>query len=460
MSGGGGHVLVVDDDKSLCETLAGALGKRSFTVTWRTNPTAALDVLAAGDVDAVVTDLRMGTASGLDLCARVVADWPEVPVVLITAFGTLETAIGAIRAGAYDFLTKPIEFDVLAVALERAVERRRLRVEVAHLRRAVAAVSGRFGKLLGGSDAMRQVYDFLDRIADSNATVLITGESGTGKEVVARALHDAGPRRSGPFVAVNCAAVPEALLESEIFGHARGAFTDARSPRTGLFLQANGGTLLLDEIGEMPMSLQPKLLRALQERTVRPVGGDAEVPFDVHIIATTNRDLRAAIDAGRFREDLYFRVNVIHVELPPLRARGGDVLVLAQHFVDQQAARAGKRVTGLAPAAAERLLAYPWPGNVRELQNTIERAIALTRSTEIQVEDLPQTVRAFSRSHVLVAASDPSELVPLAEVERRYVLRVVEAAGGNKSLAAQILGITRKTLYRKLEEYGQPVGDE
>jgi len=307
---------------------------------------------------------------------------------------------------------------------------------------------------------MRPVYDVLERIVDSNATVLVTGESGTGKEVVARALHDVGPRRNAPFVAVNCSAVPEALLESELFGHARGAFTDARAPRTGLFLQAHGGTLLLDEIGDMPMALQAKLLRALQERTVRPVGGDAEVAFDARIVATTNRDLRALIEEGRFREDLYFRINVIHVELPPLRARGGDVLVLAQYFVDLHAARAGKSVSGIAPAAAERLLAYPWPGNARELQNCVERAIALTRRPELEVEDLPETVRSFKRSHVLVAASDPSELVPLAEVERRYVLRVVEAAGGNKSLAAQILGITRKTLYRKLEDFGQPVEDD
>jgi DNA-binding NtrC family response regulator len=455
-----GLVLVVDDDRSLCETLAVALPKHGFTVEWRTAPADAIEVLGAGAVDAVVTDLRLGTASGLDLCARVVADWPEVPVVLITAFGTLDTAIAAIRAGAYDFITKPIAIDALVVALERAVERRRLRTEVASLRRAVGGMQGRFGKLLGSSDAIRGVYDLLERIVDVPASVLVTGESGTGKEVVARALHDASPRRSHPFVAINCSAVPEALLESELFGHARGAFTDARAPRTGLFVQASGGTLLLDEVGDMPLALQPKLLRALQERTVRPVGGDAEVPFDVRIVATTNRDLRALIDEQRFREDLYFRLNVIAVEMPPLRARGGDVLFLAQHFVDLHAARAGKRVTGMSPAAAERLLAYPWPGNVRELQNCIERAIALTRHDEIQVDDLPQSVRSFKRSHVLVAAEDPSELVPLAAVERRYVLRVVEAAGGNKSLAAQILGITRKTLYRKLEEYGAPTSDD
>jgi len=454
-----GRILVVDDDRSLCETLAVALPKHGFTVDWCTAPADAIEVLGASDVDAVVTDLRLGTASGLDLCACIVADWPEVPVVLITAFGTLDTAIAAIRAGAYDFITKPIAIDALVVALERAVERRRLRTEVASLRRAVGGMQGRFGKLLGSSDAMRGVYDLLERIVDVPASVLVTGESGTGKEVVARALHDASPRRSHPFVAINCSAVPEALLESELFGHARGAFTDARSPRTGLFVQANGGTLLLDEVGDMPLALQPKLLRALQERSVRPVGGDAEVPFDVRIVATTNRDLRALIDEQRFREDLYFRLNVIAVEMPPLRARGGDVLVLAQHFVDLHAARAGKRVTGMSPAAAERLLAYPWPGNVRELQNCIERAIALTRHDEIQVDDLPQSVRSFKRSHVLLAAEDPSELVPLEVVERRYVLRVVEAAGGNKSLAAQILGITRKTLYRKLEEYGEPSDD-
>jgi len=301
---------------------------------------------------------------------------------------------------------------------------------------------------------MQAVYDLLGRIADSPATVLITGESGTGKEVAARALHERGPRKGRPFVAINCSAVPEALLESELFGHARGAFTDARAARAGLLLQATGGTLLLDEIGDMPIALQPKLLRSLQERTLRPVGGDEEMPFDVRIIATTNRDLHALVEEGRFREDLYFRINVIHVELPPLRARGGDVLLLAQHFIDVHATRAGKHVTGLSPPAAEKLLAYSWPGNVRELQNCIERAIALTQHERIGVEDLPETVRAYKRSHVLIATDDPSELVPLAEVERRYVLRVLEAVGGNKTSAAHILGVTRKTLYRKLEEYG------
>jgi two-component system response regulator HydG len=405
------------------------------------------------DMDVVVTDLRMQGMNGLELCQRIVESRPEIPVIVITAFGTVEHAIGAIRAGAYDFITKPIETDVLVVALDRAIQHRRLRAEVTTLRRALEDAR-HFGKLIGGSAAMQGVYDLLARIADSPATVLITGESGTGKEVAARGLHERGPRKGKAFVAINCSAVPEALLESELFGHARGAFTDARAARAGLLLQATGGTLLLDEIGDMPIALQPKLLRALQERTLRPVGGDEEMPFDVRVIATTNRDLRALVDEGRFREDLYFRINVIHVALPPLRARGGDVLLLAQHFIDVHAARAGKRVAGLSPAAAEKLLAYSWPGNVRELQNCIERAIALTQQERIGVEDLPETVRAYKRSHVLIATDDPSELVPLAEVERRYVLRVMEAVGGNKTSAATILGVTRKTLYRKLEEYG------
>jgi two-component system response regulator HydG len=313
-----------------------------------------------------------------------------------------------------------------------------------------------FGDLLGASPAMQQVYDLLERVVDSESSVLITGETGTGKELVARALHRRGRRSGGPFVAVNCAAMPEALLESELFGHARGAFTDARTARTGLFLKASGGTLFLDEIAELPPALQPKLLRALQERTVRPVGDDTEVPFDVRLITATNRDLDSAVAERRFREDLYFRVNVIHVELPPLRARGSDVLLLAQHSIDRYAAQAGKHVAALSQAAAERLLAYSWPGNVRELQNCIERAVALTNFDRITVEDLPEKIRSYRRSHVVVASDDPSELVPLEEVERRYILRVMEAVGRNKTLAAHVLGLDRKTLYRKLERYGAP----
>jgi len=457
VSGPSGRVLVVDDDRGMCEMLAAGLGKLGFAVTWRTAAAEALDVLAASEVDVVVTDLNMRGMNGIELCERIVANRPDLPVIVITAFGSLESAVAAIRAGAYDFVTKPLDVDALALALGRAVQHRTLREEVKRLRRVVEETRW-YGELLGTSPAMQRVYSLLDRIVDSSASVLITGESGTGKELVARTLHQRSARRAGPFVGVNCTAMPEALLESELFGHARGAFTDARSARKGLFLQAHGGTLFLDEVGDLPLALQPKLLRALQERKVRPVGSDEEVAFDARIVAATNRDLESAVEEGRFREDLYFRINVIHVPLPPLRARGGDVLLLAQHFIDHHAAQAGRRVIGLSPAAAERLVAYTWPGNVRELQNCIERAMALTQYERIAVEDLPEKIRRYHRSQVLIASDDPSELVPLEEVERRYILRVMEAVGGNKTLAAQVLGVGRKTLYRKLEQYGARTG--
>jgi two-component system response regulator HydG len=298
---------------------------------------------------------------------------------------------------------------------------------------------------------MREVYDLIEGVASSDATVLVTGESGTGKELVARAIHGRSRRSRGPMVAINCAAMPENLLESELFGHARGAFTDARTAELGLFQRANHGTVFLDEIGDMPLGLQPKLLRVLQERVVRPVGGREEIPIDVRVIAATNRDLESAVEEGRFREDLYYRINVVLVPLPPLRSRGGDILPLAQHFLLHFAARADKKVSGIAPAAAEKLVTYPWPGNVRELQNCMERAVALTRFEQVRVDDLPEKVRAYRRSHVLVTSDDPSELVPLEEVERRYLARVMEAVNGNKTAAARILGIERKRLYRMLE---------
>jgi transcriptional regulator with PAS, ATPase and Fis domain len=299
---------------------------------------------------------------------------------------------------------------------------------------------------------MQELRQLIARVADSEASVLITGESGTGKERVAHAIHATSRRREGPFLAINCAALPEALLEAELFGHAKGAFTDAKTGRVGLFLQAERGTLFLDELGDLPLSLQPKLLRALQERMVRPVGGNSEVPFDARIIAATNQDLESAVVHKRFREDLYYRVNVVHLEVPPLRARGGDVLVLAQSFIERYALRENKQVRGISVPVGERLLAYGWPGNVRELQNAMERAVALTRFDEITVDDLPERIRRYQVSDVVVAAHDPSELVTLEEVERRYIHHVLEAVGGNKTLAARTLGLDRSTLYRKLQE--------
>ncbi len=448
------RALVVDDDKTMCEMLRANLTRRGYEVVTCNIAQDAFDTLRTTDFDVVVTDLNMRGMNGLELCERIVADRPDVPVVLITAFGSLDTAIGAIRAGAYDFIPKPFDIDTLVVALDRAVQHRALREEVTRLRRAVGETQ-RFDDLIGNSPAMRRIYAVIDRIRDSAATVLITGESGTGKELVARALHRRSRRASGPFVAINCAAVPETLLESELFGHARGAFTDARSARTGLFAQADGGTLFLDEIGDIPAGLQPKLLRALQERKVRPLGADTESEFDARLVVATNRDLEAAVEEGRFREDLFYRVNVVQIAMPPLRARGNDVLLLAQHFLERASALAGKKVTSLSPAAAQKLVTYSWPGNVRELQNCIDRAIAMAQYAHVALEDLPEKIRDHKRSHVVVVSDDPTELLPMEEVERTYILRVVDAVGGNKAEAARILGFDRTTLYRKLERYAR-----
>ncbi len=447
------NVLLVDDDADLCEALVDGLRSHAMRAASYTSAADALRALDEGDFDVVVSDLNMRAMGGIELCERVAANRPDVPVIVMTAYGSLDAAVAAIRAGAYDFISKPIEIAALVIAVERAARHRSLREEVKRLRIEVAQ-RPRDDELIGESAAMQKVHDLVSRVAASEASVLVTGESGTGKEVVARAIHRRSPRASGPFVAINCAAVPEPLLESELFGHVRGAFTDARESRSGLFVQARGGTLFLDEIGEMAIGLQPKLLRVLQERTVRPVGGNAEIPVDVRIVTATNRDLEQAIEDGRLRDDLYYRINVVQVALPPLRARGGDILPLAVHFIHRFARQANKAVTGLTHEVAEKLVAYAWPGNVRELQNCMERAVALTQFEQIRVDDLPDKVRSYRFSHVVVAGSDPAELVPLEEFERRYVLRVLDAVAGNKAAAARVLGVERKTLYRKLERFG------
>jgi two-component system response regulator HydG len=456
-----GRVLVVDDDPSSCEMLEDALEHVGFQVTWRTSAEEGLRVVQQSpSIDVVLTDLRMRGASGLDLCRAVVEHNPNLPVIVITAFGSIRNAVEAIRGGAYDFITKPFDLAVVAMALDRAVAHRALRLEVDRLRSAVGEESAG-GELIGKSDAMLRVRDLIARAAASDSTVLITGESGTGKELVARALHRRSGRAAGPFVAINCAALPETLLESELFGHVRGAFTDARSDRPGLFVRASGGTLFLDEIGDMPMGMQVKLLRALQERTVRPVGGDREIPFDVRIVAATHRDLEAEVAANRFRQDLFFRVHVIEIALPPLRARGSDVLLLAHAFLQRLGAARGRPGLRLSHAAAERLLAYDWPGNVRELENSIERAVVLARGDEIQPEDLPERVRRANAGSLV--GGDPldlGELVTLEEMERRYILRVLRAVGGNKKTAAQVLGVDRSTLYRKLDRWKSPDRDD
>jgi two-component system, NtrC family, response regulator AtoC len=447
-----GRVLVVDDDKSMTELLSERLRKRQFEVVTAHGAAEARVAFDTAEADVVVTDLNMPGQSGIQLCEWVVTNRGDTPVIVITAFGSLDTAIAAIRAGAYDFITKPFEIDVLAIALERAIKHRELRHEVKRLRTLLDATRG-MADLLGESPVVLELKELMARVAESQASVLVTGESGTGKEVVARLLHQKGQRADHPFLALNCAAMPEHLIESELFGHVRGAFTDARTDKLGLFVQANHGTLFLDEIGDMPLGLQPKLLRVLEERKVRPVGGGKEIPVDLRLISATHRDLEDAIVQGQFREDLYFRLNVIQVALPPLRARGNDVLLIAQSFIETFARQAGKAVVGLSPEAAERLLSYAWPGNVRELRNAVERAVALTRHESITVDDLPERIRAYKVSHVLVASQDPEELVNLAEVEKRYIARVLGAVGGNKSTAARILGIDRTTLYKKLQQY-------
>jgi DNA-binding NtrC family response regulator len=451
------EVLVVDDERDTCELLELALARQGMQVTTCTTAADALEKIASRDFDVVLTDLSMPETSGLEVCERVIAMRPDVPVVLITGHATLETAMGAIRAGAYDFVTKPIESKTLGVVVSRAVQHRRLREQIRQLR---AARDANQSIIVGGSPAMRKVADLIERVSDSDASVLIHGETGTGKELVARAVHNKSKRRDGPFVAINCAAVPHSLLESELFGHARGAFTDAKATRVGLFQQANGGTLFLDEIGELPIDVQPKLLRALQERKVRPVGDNREVPYDARIVAATNRDLENEVREKRFREDLYYRINVVKLEVPPLRSRGSDTLHLAHHFLKQFAERSGKPTLELSERAAERLMAYEWPGNVRELENCIEHAVALARFDQVTVEDLPEKLRGYLAGSFVATANDPTEIVTMEELEKRYLLRVFTLVGNNKSRAAEVLGIDRRTMYRKLERYAALEGSE
>ena len=448
-----GSILAVDDDEAILAWLKAKLARRGIDLVCCRTGAEALSFIESNPVDVVLTDLGMIGMDGIELCHRVVTRHPELPVVLLTAHGTVEAAQAAIRAGAFDFIVKPLHDEPLFFAIERAIRHRRLHEEVSRLRIEIDH-EAKFADILGSSPAMRRVYGLLDRVADINTTVLITGESGTGKELVARALHGRSRRRDAPFVAVNCAALPEPLLEAELFGHAKGAFTGAQSARGGLFVSASGGTVFLDEIGELPLALQPKLLRALQERRVRPVGADREVPVEARVVAATNRDLETAVDKGAFRADLFFRLNVLPIDLPPLRARGRDVLVLAQAFVKRFANELDKPVTGFDDALAHCLMAYDWPGNVRELQNAIERAVALARGAHLAAEDLPEKIQ---RCRVLLprqAAGGAVELATLAAVERDHILRVLAAARAGKAEAARILGISRKTLYRKLVDYG------
>ena len=442
-------ILLVDDDDDARLVLAGSLSRRGLTIVEARSAALGLEAMATNSIDVVVTDVNLGGTTGLELASAIVERWPDVPVLVMTAFGNMETVLAALRAGAYDFIAKPFTSDVLALAIDRAAQLRSLKSELRRLRERAAADTP---LMLGESSEMKNVRRLISQIAASDATVLITGESGSGKELVARSVHDLSTRKDHPFIAVNCGAMPATLLESELFGYARGAFTDAKRDKTGLFVQADGGTLFLDEVGEMPVEMQVKLLRVLQERRVRPVGAEQEIPFDVRLVTATNRDLEAAVEDGRFRSDLYYRINVVHIEVPPLRARQTDVLLLAQRFVERIAARSGKAVEGISAPAAQKLIDYDWPGNVRELENSIERAVALTQYSAIGVDDLPSKVRDHQGTRMVIESQNPAELVTIEELERRYVRTVLAACSGNKTHAAKILGIDRRSLYRRLEE--------
>jgi len=428
--------FVVDDEREMVDLIALGLKKRGVTTVPFTTGAEALGAIATPEVEVITTAPNRKGVSGLGLCQRVAIDRPDIPVLVLTAFGSFETAVGAIRAGAYDFVTKPVEIEALAIAVRRAAEHRALRGELRRLQAVVANTRGR-GDLIGASPAMQQVFALIDQVSATDATVLITGEGGTGKALVARAIHERSRRKDAPFVALNCAAVPETQLEAELFG----------GTRPGAFERAAGGTLLLAEIGDVPLALQPRLLRALQDRPVQPV--------DVRLITASSRDLEEMVEDKRFREDLFYRLNVIHVPLPPLRARGSDVLLLAHHLLRHHAAVFDKKVVALSAAAADRMLAYDWPGNVRELGNCLERAVALAHYEEIQVEDLPDKVRTQpTRRSTSLSGTDLPELLSLEVVERRHVLRVLEACNGNRTDAAKMLDLDRKTLYRKLLRWG------
>jgi two-component system response regulator HydG len=443
------RVVIVDDERDTVELLADAMRSRGFNVHSVLSAEECLQYVPGKDVDVVVTDVQMPGMSGIELCSELRLRHPDILPIVITGHAGLESAIASIRAGAYDFIAKPVKIDALAIAVSRALDHATLKRELHGLR--TMEVPATLEGIIGTSAAIVEMSELVRRVAPSDATVLITGESGTGKELVASAIHKLSPRSQGPFIAINCAAVPAPLLESELFGHVHGAFTDAKQSRPGLFVKANRGTLFLDEIGEMPLEMQVKLLRVLQERKVRPVGSDQENEIDVRIIAATNKDLETEVEERRFREDLFYRINVVAIAVPPLRSRSGDVLVLAQHFLERAAQRNKKPVQGISHGAARLLMEYDWPGNVRELENCIERAVALCRLDEITVDDLPPKVQNHQKRQLVISTAEPSELLTLEEVERRYVRQVLEATRGNKTQAARVLGIDRRSLYRRLE---------
>ena len=440
------RILVVDDEANILEALDKVLSKEGHEVATAPNGRAALELLRRQPFDVMITDLRMPGMTGEDLLKAAKTLTPEVEVVVMTAYGTVENAVEAMKLGAYDFIAKPLKRAAIVAAVRKALDKARLVAENSELRAQLAAFTER--RIIGNSQVMRATLEMAEQAANSTATILVLGESGTGKELLARHIHQMSPRTQQPFVATNCAALPESILESELFGHVKGAFTGAVKPRDGRFLEADGGTLFLDEIGEIPLPVQVKLLRALQEGEIEPVGGST-TQVDFRLVCATNRDLQIEVKEGRFREDLFYRINVVPIRVPPLRDRVEDVPLLADHFLARFTARHGKSVEGFTQAALDLMLSYGWPGNVRELENAVERAVVLAKAPLLDVGDLPAELRDPDAAHGRHLTFTVG--TTLEEVERRMIMETLKYTRGDKRLAADLLGIATRTIYRKLE---------
>jgi two-component system response regulator HydG len=448
-------ILVVDDDPGHLTMLKTIIKSWGFGVETAEDGSSAVQRVKQGPVDLILMDVRMAVMSGIEALKQIKAYNPAIPIIIMTAYSSVESAVEALKAGAYDYLIKPLDFEVLKLALERAREHAGLKAENRELK---AKINADFhpGNIIGRSRAMKELMDMVAMIAPSEATVLITGQSGTGKELVARSIHLNSPRKLGPWVVVNCAAISETLLESELFGHEKGSFTGAERRREGRFKQADGGTIFLDEIGETSAAMQVKLLRVIQEREIQRVGGEEVLKVDVRIIAATNRDLEAEVRKGNFREDLYYRLNVVMLKIPPLRERMDDIALLAQNFLEIYAKKNRKQVKGFSPLAMDMLIRYDWPGNVRELENAIERAVILMSGDHITEKQLPLNIVQQYQPDEEIPLPLPSSngQLSLEEIEKQAILATLQATGGNKSETARRLGITRKTLHNKLKNYG------
>lgn len=450
-----GRIVVIDDDAEMRSLLKDFLLKQGYQVSEFPLASTALErfrrdpLFDADKVDLIISDIKMPELSGLDLLEKLKPTHPKTPVVLITAFGSMETAVEAIRKGAFDYITKPFKLSEIEITLKRALRVSRLEQENTVLRAEIRQ-SKSFANIVGQSAGMQEVFDLVSRVSQTKANILISGESGTGKEMVARAIHEMSPRASRPFIAINCTAIPESLLESELFGHAKGSFTGAIQRKKGLFEEAESGTLFLDEIGDMAMSLQSKLLRVIQDKKIRAVGDNVDKAIDVRIITATHKDLKSAIKMETFREDLYYRLAVIPIVIPPLRYRKEDIPILADYFLKRFAAANNANVRSFSREALHRLVNMPWEGNVRELENVIERATVLCRGEVIDLADLPTSE---SNDFEALYAAATVQLPTLDDLERRYIRFVLEKTGGRKEKAAQALGINRRTLYRKEREY-------